>query len=379
MGLQVRRMDKITNFKTEMKKILCLIDTLGSGGAERQMVGLAVLLKNKGYNVDLVSYHKEDLYAPIARIGGVEPIVLKVENSPFSKFNAIRRFIKQHGKYDCVITYKGGPNIIGCLLKMLGLKSRLIVSERNTTQELTRHERKKFWMYRFADFIVPNAYSQSEFISVRYPALKKKIATITNFTDSKHFSPKPNKKKSERINILTTARIAKQKNLINYLRAIALLKQRDIKDVHFDWYGDLQKVAGRYGEEVKHKVEELSIQEMISFYPNVANIVERYQDCDIFCLPSLYEGFPNAICEAMSCGKPIVCSRICDNPRIVSEGQNGIFFDPKNIEDIADKLYQMINMSQQQREQWGEKSRELAIEMFSEEAFVQKYIQLIEQ
>lgn len=362
-----------------MKKILCLIDTLGIGGAERQMVGLAVFLKRKGYDVDLVAYHKEDLYASIAREGGVEPNVLKVENSPFSKFNAVRRFIKQNGKYDCVITYKGGPNIIGCLLKMLGLKSRLIVSERNTTQELTRYERKKFWMYRFADFIVPNSYSQRFFISAHFPTLRNKTTTITNFTDINYFLPQRKEKESERISILTTARIAKQKNLINYLNAIALLLQNGITNVHFNWYGDLQKGEEAYGEEVKRKVVELGIKDMISFYPNVANIVEHYQKCDIYCLPSNFEGFPNAICEAMSCGKPIVCSRVCDNQKIVSDGQNGIFFDPKNVEDIADKLTQMINMTAQQREQWGKKSRELAIEKLSEETFVQKYIQLIEQ
>lgn len=362
-----------------MKKILCLIDTLGIGGAERQMVGLAVLLKKKGYDIDLVSYHKEDFYAPLARKGGVEPIVLQVENTPFSKFKAVRSFIKQHRKYDCIITYKGGPNVIGCILKLIGLKSRVIVSERITTQVLTKSVRTRFWMYRFADYIVPNAYSQGDFISLHYPGYKKKIVPITNFTDTAHFTPLKQEKEKNSINILTAARIAKQKNLINYLEAIALLKEKGIKDVHFDWYGDLQRGEEAYGEEVKRKVAELKLEDMISFYPNVANIVEHYQRCDIFCLPSNFEGYPNVVCEAMSCGKPIVCSRVCDNPRIVSEGQNGLFFDPKNAEDIADKIVQMINMPHEVRNQWGEKSREIAVEMLSEEAFVQKYIRLIEQ
>lgn len=362
-----------------MKRILCLIDTLGIGGAERQMVGLAVLLKKKGYNVDLVSYHKEDFYAPIARKGGVEPNFLRVNNTPFSKFKAVSRFIKQHGKYDCIISYKGGPNVIVCLLKMFGLKSKVIVSERITTQVLTRSVKQRFWMYRFADFIVPNAYSQGDYISSHYPVYTKKIVPITNFTDTAHFTPRAQEKNNETITILTVARVAKQKNPINYLKAIALLKERGFKNVHFDWYGDTQKGEEAYREEVNCKVTELGLDDMISFYPNVVNIVEQYQQCDIFCLPSNFEGFPNVVCEAMSCGKPIVCSRVCDNPRLVSEGKNGIFFDPKNVEDIADRLIQMVNMSQEQLIQWGKKSRKLAVELLSEEAFVQKYIWLIEQ
>ena len=81
-----------------MKKILCLIDGLGSGGAERQMTGLAVMLKEKGYSVDLVAYHKEkDFYVSLARKGGVEPVFLTVGPSQWSKVKAVRRFIKQQG------------------------------------------------------------------------------------------------------------------------------------------------------------------------------------------------------------------------------------------------------------------------------------------
>ena len=43
-----------------MKKILCLIDSLGAGGAQRQMVGLATFLKEKGYDVVVAIYHKDN-------------------------------------------------------------------------------------------------------------------------------------------------------------------------------------------------------------------------------------------------------------------------------------------------------------------------------
>lgn len=56
-----------------------------------------------------------------------------------------------------------------------------------------------------------------------------------------------------------------------------------------------------------------------SMSPNQSIEVE-YRKADVFCLPSLYEGYPNVVAEAMSCGLPILCSNVCENPYIVEEG-----------------------------------------------------------
>lgn len=360
-----------------MKSILCLIDNLGQGGAERQMVGLSVLLKRKGYNVDLVVYHKEDFYVSTAREGGVEPIVLDVKNSKWSKLRGVRAWIKKKGGYDCVIGYKEGANSIGCLLKALGMKFKLMVSDRITTQMLTRSNRIRFFLYRFADYIVPNSYSERTFIASHYPHYDGKIIPITNFTDTNFFTP-VERLKSDKLRILTAARISCQKNIINYIRAISKLNKQGVKNVVYDWYGRVENGETEYENQCISLVKELGLSEVVHFYPATNKIVSEYQNCDIFCLPSSFEGFPNVVCEAMSCGKPIACSRVCDNPRIVNEEENGVFFNPDSIDDIANKLEYMIKMDADKLSQWGERSRELAVERFSEEAFVNKYIKLIE-
>ena len=328
-----------------MKRILCLIDTLGMGGAERQMIGLALFLKEKGYHVDLVTYYDHDFYAELVDRYGLGSVTLHVKDSKWSKLQAVKRHIKQAGGYDWVIAYKNGPAIIGCMLKMMGAKFRLIVSERNTNQSISRGDKMKFWFYRWADYVVPNAYAQEKFIKQNFAALSNKTVTITNFTDTDHFKPiaiTPN----DKLVVMTAARVAKQKNILNYLEAIKRLKLDGYTDdVHFDWYGDVQT-----GEE----------------------------EYDVFCLPSIYEGFPNVVCEAMSCGKPIACSRVCDNPHIVQENKNGIFFNPTDVDSIYNGLKLIIEMPKEERLAWGHKSREIAETLFSKEAFVQKYIKLIE-
>ena len=340
-----------------MKKILCLIDTLGMGGAERQMIGLALFLKQKGYHVDLVTYYDHDFYAELVQNYGIGSKTLRVKKSQWSKLRAVRNHIKEAGGYDWVIAYKNGPTMIGCLLKLFGGKFKLIVSERNTNQSLTRNDRIKFSLYRMADYVVPNAYAQEAFIKQHFPELAKKTITISNFTDTVHFSPcktEPNKK----LTIMTAARVAKQKNLINYLYAIKALKEKKI-EVKFEWFGDVQTGEEAYGEKVFALQKELGIEDMISFHPATTKILPHYQSCDIFCLPSNYEGFPNVVCEAMSCGKPIICSRVCDNQFIVKENENGFFFNPNDVDDMVNQLERICSMSPSELHNWGKKSREI--------------------
>lgn len=358
-------------------RILCLIDTLGMGGAERQMIGLVLLLKQRGYHVDLVTYYDHDFYAELVQRYRLGSVTLYVGNSPYSKLMAVRKHIKENGGYDWVISYKTGPNIIGCLLRLLGMKFRLMVSERNTTQHIRRKEKIQFSLYRMADYVIPNSYSQANFINEHFPWLKAKTVVITNFTDTNRFVPIKTEL-SDVLNILTTARVAKQKNVLRYLDAIYLLRQRGVNNVHFDWYGDVQTGEEAYGEEVFRKVKELKLDDMITFHPATPNILEHYQKCDIFCLPSNYEGFPNVVCEAMSCGKPILCSRVCDNPFIVKEGENALMFDNTCVEDMADKIQQICSMKQDVLSKWGKLSRDIAVELLSIDAFVDKYIKLIE-
>ena len=359
-------------------RILCLIDGFTLGGAERQLIGLGSLLKGKGYDVDLGCYYKENFYKQLIEDLGLNCITLDVNNSPASKLLACRRLIKK-GNYDWVVSYKTGPNIISCLLKFFGMKFHLIVSERNTTQSLGLKDKIQFQLYRKADYIVPNSQTQANYIKNNFPWLKKKTCAITNFTDTNHFFIAKDIYKGGVINILTTARVAKQKNIIRYLEAINELRNRGVSHVHIDWYGDVQNGQEEYGEEVLRKVKELELEDCVEFHPATFNILEHYQQCDVFCLPSNYEGFPNVICEAMSCGKPIVCSRVCDNPYIVKEGENALMFDNTNVKDIADKLEQICSMSKEELSQWGKRSREIAEEILSMDAFVNKYIKLIEK
>lgn len=360
-----------------MKRILCLTDGFSLGGAERQLIGLAYFLKCKGYDVELCSYIKRDFYDSLIASYGLKAVCYNIEKGQWAKFKAVRNHIKR-GKFDCVIVYKDRVAFIACVLKALGMKPMLIASDRNTDLMKTRKTNLKFRLFSFADYIVPNANAQCSFIKQNYPRLANKLVTINNFTDTKYFVPAeikgPNGKKIE---IMVAARIADQKNILRFLEVVKRLKESKA-EIHIKWFGNVSFGEEGYESECKRLQREYSVEDVIEFLPATNNILYEYQHCDVFCLPSLYEGYPNAVCEAMSCGKPILCSRVCDNSLIVEEGVNGMLFNPLDIDNMYNTIYCFINLPQAEKEKMSKMSRILAEKKFSEEVFVQKYIELIE-
>lgn len=354
-------------------RVLCLIDSLSSGGAQRQMVGLAGLLKMEGYEVKVVTYYDFPFYLPQILESGVDYEYLPCTTGLIDRFFKIGSTIKQF-KPGCVISYLDTPNILSCLLHSFHKREwKLIVSERNTTQILSIRERMKFALYRFADYVVPNSYSQAEFIAKYYPNYTNKCHVITNFVETEVFTPIENKKFSRTLRIIGVGRIAEQKNIPMLIEAIKIVHERGY-DVHVDWYGSKFETYDICFQLIK----QYHLESVFMFHDTSSNIIRKYQESDIIVLPSNYEGFPNVLCEAMSCGLPVIATDVCDNGRIVHNNENGYLILSGDTMNLAQKLIQFMELPIEKRRAMGEKSRKLSVTLFSKVSFVEKYVKLIE-
>ena len=354
------------------KKILLLIEDLSSGGAERQMTYLAVGLKKVGCQVRLLTFYDRPIFYRSQLDAASIPVeYLSEGRSPWRRVWVIRQVVRDY-RPDLTVAYLDGTCMAACLAKLLR-PFRLVVSERNTTQHLSLREWVKFILYSVADAVVPNSYSQARFVKQHFPWLGNKVHVITNMVDTDHFSPLSDQTRgNETLHIITAARIMLQKNILRYLDAIALIKQKGL-NIHFDWYG--ASLAGdSYAEQVQQKVHDLQLEDIVTFHAPSSDIVSCYCRSDIFCLPSLYEGFPNVLCEAMSCGLPVVCSDICDNPDIVEEGVNGYLFDPLNVQDMAGAILRMAQLPQSQRKTMATNNINKIQSLCSEQRFVKEYM-----
>lgn len=356
-----------------MEKVICLIDGLSSGGAQRQLVGLSILLNQSGRDVKFVWYHSTSFYKEILLNNGVE-LKQILGKSKIIKLLKVAKDIIQE-KPDAVIAYIDGPTMLTCMLRALGFKFRLIVSERNTTQVENRHTRCKFWLYKFSDWIIPNSYSQGAYIQSHYPQYCNKTRVITNFVDTNYFCPICDYVPNALTKIVAVGRVNKQKNLKCFIRALSILKTKQYKFI-VNWYGNHEADPILYSE-CLDLIKKLNIADNFFFHEPTTNILDIYRDSDVLCLPSIYEGFPNVVCEAMSCGLPILCSNVCDNPNIVQHGINGLLFDPNNIEDMSNRISDFLSYSTEKKKEMANESRRIAMNMFSKESFLEKYLELL--
>lgn len=356
------------------KRVLLFIDNMGAGGAQRQMAYLACLLMRRGYVVKLITYGDNSFYAPMLKSGGVLTEEIDGADSYIKRIPKVRIAIDEF-KPDCVISFLDTPCIIASLIKAVYRKKwRLVVSERNTTQKMTLRERIKFYLYKYADAIVPNSHSQESFLRQNYPSMSSKIRTITNFVDTEKFRIDICSEKKNRI--VSVGRITPQKNILNYIQAAKQVIDQGF-EVTFDWFGNTD--MPEYEQACYGLIKELCMENHFVFHKAVTDIIPEYQKSLAFCLPSIYEGFPNVVCEAMSCGIPVLCSNVCDNPKIITSEQYGFLFNPNNVNDISKNIIRYLKLGKERTDKMGQNCRNVAITMFSKQTFVKQYIELIER
>lgn len=357
-----------------MKKIILFTDCLGAGGAQRQLVGLAIMLKEKDYNVTVATYHNIDFYKKQLDDAGVRNLVIPNGSNKKTRIWAVRTFLKKE-RPDWVVSYQETPSLLACIAKVTGCKFRLIVSERNTTQAVGMNERVRFFLYRWADAIVPNSYAQENYLISHYPWMQKKLKTITNFVDLDYFSFIERKKRKVP-EIVIAATIWSSKNTLGFIEAVKKLVDRNCR-FHVSWYGKSNIDMDYYNESLQ-KIQEYGIQDYIELKDKTKQIKNVYHNADLFCLPSFYEGTPNVICEAISTGLPVACSDVCDNYIYVKPGCNGVLFDPNNPNDMANKISQLLYISSLEFEKYQKNSRQIALGKLSKDVFVDAYVKIIE-
>lgn len=363
-----------------MKNILLFIDNLGAGGAQRQFVGLASLLQEKGYHVKVVTYYDQPFYLPILQQHNIPYECFHIHSylSIFHLMKSILRF-----QADVLISYQTDPNILACICRWF-IKIKLIVSERNTNTTTTTKDKITFWLYRWANYVVPNSYSQGEYIAKEFTCLRSKIRVISNFVDINHFSCTLTQRNIHTpLKILVVASVKPSKNTKLFIEALNKVIEKGYR-LQVEWYGINSKENelpeyNRYVQECIDLVKKLQLTQYIRLLPKTFDIREKYMEADVFCLPSLFEGTPNVICEAMACQLPILCSDVCDNSRFVIKGVNGLLFIPTNVDDISETIIKFIQLSDVEKYKMGKESRRRAEQVCSMTDFIRKYVELIEK
>jgi glycosyltransferase involved in cell wall biosynthesis len=162
-------------------------------------------------------------------------------------------------------------------------------------------------------------------------------------------------------------RLYDQKGHEFLFRSLGILKKDNIELI---CVGD-----GPLKARLKKLSEQLGLDQNIHFLGFRNDIKRLLNITDIFVMPSLDEGLPMALLEAMAMGKAIIATPVGAIPNVISHGTNGIIVPTRSISDLADAIKNLIS-NPERIDILGKSARETAIEKFSSDAMVEQYINL---
>ena len=137
-----------------------------------------------------------------------------------------------------------------------------------------------------------------------------------------------------------------------------------IPDIHFSIIG-----AGPLKNELEILSEQYGISKFITFCGSSSNVNKYLVNSDIFILPSITEGFPIAILEAMRVGLPIVSTNVAGIPEMIKNGHTGIIIEPS-----VDGVFGFLsNFEKYDWKKMGENSHDLFLEKFTTEKMMESY------
>lgn len=124
------------------------------------------------------------------------------------------------------------------------------------------------------------------------------------------------------------------------------------------------------GEGYKEEVE--LVKNLAKKYTNIkflgkkngSELVEQYQNSDVFILTSNYDNYPNVVFEAMACGLPVIGTRVGGIPNQVIDSETGYLVELNNIEQLKNKILELAS-NKELREKMGQNGRERVEKEFS--------------
>ena len=363
-------------------KILCLIDHFGSGGAQRQMVYLALGLKSRGHAVEMFIFHPQFAFFRYE----VECAGIPIHVGPGGRLRWIKillafiRLVKKR-RFDAIVSFLGTPNLLAELSSIASPRTLRIVSERSSQHD------DKSWLRRFgtrlfhvfATRVVSNSQAHAEWLR-GYFWLRKKVITIYNGLPLPNETSFAGPARSDQLRLVVIGRVGPEKNGLGLIKALALFHRRNGFVPRLQWVGkrDLSVAGRQYTHSMEQALmENPAVNERWEWLGERNDIPKLLAQNHVLIHPSFYEGLPNVICEAMAAGLPVLASNVCDHPSLVQDGIRGFLFNPNDPSSIADSIEKLLELSLDDLKGMSSNARSYAKSCLGLDLMIDKYDALL--
>jgi glycosyltransferase involved in cell wall biosynthesis len=325
-------------------RLTFMIGTLGIGGAERFLMELVRRIPRERYAVQVVCIARRGPWGERLSAEGFD--VVELGKRTGLDFFILARLVRQLRRFrpHLVNTHLWTADLWGRLAALLARTPVVVVTEQNVdVWKRPVHEAIDALLGRGTDAVIcVSREVESFYRSKGVPA--EKLHVIPNAIDISAFDgPLVGSLRAEvaaapdDFLFLSAARLHPQK-----AQDILLDATRRLADAGHRRFRLLLAGEGSLREPLEARMRELGIAEWVRFLGVRHDLVELLRQADAFVLPSLYEGLPLAILEAMAARLPVIATRVGGCPEVVIDGQSGRLVAPGNADQLAEAMVALM-------------------------------------
>lgn len=314
-----------------VKTVCFLVRKMDQGGAQRQLVELLKGIDRTRMEISVLSFYPGGLFSgELEAMEGVKLISLdKKGRWDVAGFLVRLATVLRRINPDVLHAYQGLPNSLSVMMKPFLPRTKVVWGVRNAR----RDGKARDWLFdiefslqkflsRYADIIITNSRAGLRFYSqCGFPEDRMKV--VPNGIDTRRFRPDPESGARIRAElglegrpvIGVVGRLDPIKGHGTFLEAAAMFAEKRER-ARYLVVGD---GPGRYPVELRHAATRLGLEGKIVWAGERADMPGIYNAMDLLTSSSVSEGFPNAICEAMACGRPCVVTDVGDSAFIVDK------------------------------------------------------------
>ncbi|VAX38257.1 hypothetical protein MNBD_UNCLBAC01-2034 [hydrothermal vent metagenome] len=355
-------------------RVIHLAENLNVGGAEYVMTMIARGLDKKKYYVEVWGIARGGSMVNILQAQGTVVKILGIfsYSNPFNILK-LAKFFKDF-QPDIIHSHTYFSNTISRLAaKLAGVPTMVVHVHSIYSQYTARH----LWVERFLSRWTTKVISCSDAVR-QFVLQKEKInpsltTTIPNGVDVQKFSNIEDNSslrhelniKSDDIVLTTIASLTPQKGHRYFLEALTEIIKIN-QNVKYFLIGD-----GPLRKELEEYVEKLGLGKYVQFLGIRHDVPLLLKISNIFILPSLREGLPLVIIEAMASGLPVIATDVGGTSEVVKEGVTGLLVPAKDVQKLIDAVVTLFNNPVDVKVM-GEQGRKRAVKYFSQDIMLKQ-------
>lgn len=369
-----------------MVDLVFLSDQLGRGGAETQLVRIAVSLRKRGWRVGVISlfpggdFEEELAAAGIPHLAcdpgrhpGRPPLI------PLRMTLTLLRHLRTL-RPSALITFSYHSDVMGRVCGRLAGVPVIIGSLRTAFSKTPLREKVYRVMEPLIDLTISNSQAGVDYMVSRRALTLRKTVVIPNGMFTADFpSAAPREEVRAELGIAPEAFLWLAVGTLNPAKDYANLLTAAGRCAATDARFRLCIVGG--GEALprfRADVEARGLTAVVRFLGKRADVARLLKAADAFVLSSAWEGLPNAVMEALASGLPVVVTDVGGIRDLVEPGRSGWIVPPRDAEVLAARMLAMMATGAAERQRMGEAGRERMTLHFDQERIADQWERLVQ-